>query len=304
MKINNIIRMIAVALMLPCIMLAYQGSRAADQAESVIARTISLPAFDAIHNNCGVKLHINQGNRQSVRVKESNGRRLKLSVSGKTLLLDVAKSIDNTGKSAEVWITIPALKSVINDGALEAEVGNIKGKELSIINNGALTLSANKLSFGRLKYKNYGAITEDITLNCKELYLENSGSWKTLLTLSGNNILSLNNDGAYECDVRMSGAGTSVTVDNSGIMKGELKLQADSFTFNNNGSGKQDISFKGDEMNIDNSGAVNVDLYVDCKKLKAKSSGVSSLTVSGTADDTTIDSDGVSKIDSSKLNRF
>lgn len=301
MNINNIIRMMAVALLMTGAM-ACKAQKDGGGSIDADAQSVALPSFDAIHNDCAVRLHIAQGNRQSVWVKHAPDWRIEVSVSDRTLKLKEEQSFGQLNKCAEVWITVPALKSIGNNGALYVDGNNIKGKELSVTNNGALTLSGDNLNIGILNYNNKGSITENLRADCKEVHIDNVGSFKTQLTLAGNDIFTLNNRGSYGGDIEI--AGKTINIENGGAMNGDMAIHAATLTFNNNGSGTQKISFFGDEMNIDNNGSVNVDLQVDCKKLHAESSGVSTLVISGTADDTRIKSGGISNIDSSKLNRF
>lgn len=294
------IRLIAIALLIICVS-ACRAQKSSIQHIDAEVQTISLPAFDAIQNQSAVRLHITQGNRQSVQVKQAQAWRLKLSVSRNTLILET-QGHPNQQKSAEVWITIPSLKAISNDEALNVDISNFKSKELRINNGGALTLNAGKIDLGTFKFKNEGAITSEISMVCDEVHIDNYGSLKTQFTVTDNNIFNLNNEGCINGNINVSG--NTIKIDNDGAMNGDMNLNATTLTIDNDGSGKQEIAFTGNVMDLKNDGAVNVGLTVDCKTLKAKSSGVSCLVISGSADDTQIKSEGVSKIDSIKLNKM
>ena len=72
----------------------------------------------------------------------------------------------------------------------------------------------------------------------------------------------------------------------------------------NRGTGNDTIKFKGSDLAINNTGLSQTNLNVDCKKLQASNSGMAKMTISGTADDTSFDSDGVININTSELNQY
>ena len=55
---------------------------------------------------------------------------------------------------------------------------------------------------------------------------------------------------------------------------------------------------------VDRTPAENLAYQVECTSLKARNSGVGKLILSGTADQTEINSNGVNKIDATELNKF
>ena len=72
----------------------------------------------------------------------------------------------------------------------------------------------------------------------------------------------------------------------------------------NRGTGNDTIKFKGSDLTIDNTGLSQTKFNVDCKKLQASNSGMAKMTICGTADDTSLDSTGVAKINTSDLNQY
>lgn len=303
MKSIKFLRLMPVVLLLT-ISAGCKAQKNTDRVTVTGVETVSLPAFDTIENGSAVNLYITQGNKRSVRVKYASNWRLKMSVSGSTLKIEneeQSRQINNK-KSAEVWITMPSLKAISNGGALQVITGDIKGDELSISNSGAMTMRTGKLDIKALTCDNCGALTDTITAECERISIENSGRLKTRLTAKSTDDFSLENQGHITTDLSVTGK--TVRIENDGAMNGDMAMQAGMLTFSNCGAGTLKINFTGGDVNIDNNGNATVDLQVDCKALKAETSGISKLTISGTADDCRFNSSGISKIDSSKLNKF
>ena len=70
------------------------------------------------------------------------------------------------------------------------------------------------------------------------------------------------------------------------------------------GVSKQTVEFKGKKVDIQNSGVGTIHITMECTSLKARNSGVGKLILSGTADQTEINSNVVNKIDATELNKF
>jgi len=132
--------------LLMLVAIACRAQKETDRAAGAEVQSISLPAFDAIDNESAVRLYITQGNSRSVKVRHAAGWRLKLSVRGNTLRLETEKPSRQQNNYAEVWITMPSLKSINNDGAIHIDARNFNGKKLNIDNDGAMTLKAEQTS--------------------------------------------------------------------------------------------------------------------------------------------------------------
>ena len=89
--------------------------------------------------------------------------------------------------------------------------------------------------------------------------------------------------------------------DCSGVDKSTLRIYADNLHLQ---SSDQTVDFKGKKVDIQNSGVGTIHITMECTSLKARNSGVGKLILSGTADQTEINSDGVNKIDATELNKF
>lgn len=70
MNSHKFIRLIAISLLIICAS-ACRAQKSSTKTIDAEVQTISLPAFDAIQNQSAVRLHITQGDRQSVRVKQA-----------------------------------------------------------------------------------------------------------------------------------------------------------------------------------------------------------------------------------------
>lgn len=312
MNSNRIFRLLSiVALILAAVGCRAQSAEFTTSSSYGRVETVpQMPAFDIVRIETAVIVHITQGKNQRIRVKNNYGYRLKLEVLQNTLIIDLEESVSrrnsNNQKYGEVWVTVPSLKGMINNGVADVDIQKIKSKELRLQNDGVLTLDVNNVDIGTLKYLNDGVITENLSLDCEELYMLSKGVQKSKLTLAKNDIFNMNCVGVFEGGVNVTGK--NITIDNSGTMKINMALFATSFTFNNNNAcGRQNINFTGDDISIYNyNGTSTVDLQVDCKRLTASNSGVSRLVISGTADETEIKnvSEGVSRIDTSRLNQF
>lgn len=324
MKINRFITIMAAVLVL-LNAAACKSQEASSRASGNRVESVSLPSFDAIENDAAVNIHFTQGDRQSVRVRHAEGWRLKLSVSGKTLKMEVENPDSRRGRragaGADVWITLPYLKTVSNDGALHLDAASIKEDRLGIYNNGAMTVDVDKMNIGTFKcansgslrystklkankmsIDNNGALTDTLSASCPDINISNNGALTTSLAVADAGQFSLYNGGSIKGSVDVKGK--ALTINNCGALRGDMKLKGDMLNFINDGAGEHSIEFVGGSLDFQNSGNATVSLDVDCRKLSVGNSGVSRISVSGTADETTIDSDGISKIDCSKLNKF
>lgn len=198
MKINRFITIMAAVLVL-LNAAACKSQEASSRASGNRVESVSLPSFDAIENDAAVNIHFTQGDRQSVRVRHAEGWRLKLSVSGKTLKMEVAdpdsRRGQNAGAGADVWITLPYLKTVSNDGALHLDAASIKEDRLGIYNNGAMTVDVDKMNIGTFKCANSGSLRYSTKLKANKMSIDNNGALTDTLSASCPDI-NISNNGA------------------------------------------------------------------------------------------------------------
>ena len=104
--------------------------------------------------------------------------------------------------------------------------------------------------------------------------------------------------------IRATLHGDDVKLVNSGASNVDFTIEAREMEMSNSGASKSDVRFKGRRLQTSNTGAGKVFLDVDCEELSASNSGAAKFTIEGTADKTDIQASGVSKINTSKLNKY
>ena len=89
-----------------------------------------------------------------------------------------------------------------------------------------------------------------------------------------------------------------------GVDKSEFQIYSPELQLNCKGVCNMDLDFRGKEISIWNTGVGTIRARLDCTTLKARNKGVGKLYLSGTANQTEINSDGVNNVDASGLNSF
>ena len=138
MNSNRIFRLLSiVALILAAVGCRAQSAEFTTSSSYGRVETVpQMPAFDIVRIETAVIVHITQGKNQRIRVKNNYGYRLKLEVLQNTLIIDLEESVSrrnsNNQKYGEVWITVPSLKGMINNGVADVDIQKIKSKELRL----------------------------------------------------------------------------------------------------------------------------------------------------------------------------
>lgn len=89
-----------------------------------------------------------------------------------------------------------------------------------------------------------------------------------------------------------------------GVDNSDFQIHGSELGVSCNGVCNMDLDFKGKNISIWNKGVGTIRAKLDCAFLKAQNKGVGKLYLSGTADQTEINSDGVNNVDASGLNSF
>lgn len=114
--------------------------------------------------------------------------------------------------------------------------------------------------------------------------------------------MKMNVSGASKINIgHMECSSLSMQVSGSSKMLADVK--APRASVNASGASKVDVNFLGKDIQVQNSGASTLTLKLDCERLKANNCGASKLIVSGYVDDVDIKKRGVSKVDTTQLNR-
>lgn len=184
-------------------------------------------------------------------------------------------------------LSAPGLKSIDLSGATAFYAQTVQASaDFDLDISGASKLDIKTLTVkGRLDLDASGAsmlLLPDA--QCRQLDLDLSGASKLQTAVSAEARADVDVSGASKMAATIRTKG-SVDMDLSGASKLELDVTAAT-------------------VSVDNSGASKARIKVDCKQLRAHNSGATRLVLEGTADAVELDQSGVSKYDTSGLNRF
>ena len=249
-----------------------------------------LSGFTRLTASGVVHVVLKQGPVANVRVKESSNANMltKVEKRGDELYIYTKSLKKNLSlKDSEVpvaYVTMPQLTSVDMSGTTHMKMGAFKTGNLNVTVSGASKVQIDELRSDELKLTCSGASKmESGFMSCKSLRSLCSGASNiTVSELVGD-------------DVRLMNSGSSKVV---------LRVDARVMEMTNSGASKSEVKFEGRRLDVRNSGAGKIELNVDCEELSAQNSGAANFVIKGVADKTSIDASGVSKIDTSHLNRF
>ena len=249
-----------------------------------------LSGFTRLTASGVVHVVLKQGPVANVRVKESSNPNMltKVEKRGDELYIYTKSLKKNLSlKDSEVpvaYVTMPSLTSVDMSGTAHMKMGAFKTGNLNVTVSGASKVQIDELRSDELKLTCSGASKmESGFMSCKSLRSLCSGASNiTVSELAGD-------------DVRLMNSGSSKVV---------LRVDARVMEMTNSGASKSEVKFEGRRLDVRNSGAGKIELNVDCEELSAQNSGAANFVIKGVADKTSIDASGVSKIDTSHLNRF
>ena len=262
--------------------------------ESTEARTATdtdypLSGFTRLTASGVVHIVLTQGSVESVRVKECPNPNLitKVEKRGDELYIytkSLKKNLNlRQGEEPVAYVTMKQISDVDLSGSTRLKASSLQTANLKVTISGASKLHADRLRSDNLKLTCSGASAMDVkTITFGKLNASCTGASNIAATLHGD-------------DVKLV---------NSGASNVDFTIEAREMEMSNSGASKSDVRFKGRRLQTSNTGAGKVFLDVDCEELSASNSGAAKFTIEGTADKTDIQASGVSKINTSKLNKY
>ena len=256
---------------------------------NIITKTLNLPNFHAIKNNLGFNIVYTQGSKQEVTYEGASEHLglIKFTVSDGCLTISTKKGSKGSRiyNNPTLYITTPILDNIQNNGSLNLKGSALKVKDLQFQNNGSMHINIPIITCkgkfynnnnGSFHYDNGKVIAENVAIN-------NNGSNHITADFNVKHDFELNVNGSDHTDINVN---------------------AQKMQLNVNGSCHLNLNYKGGEAIVSGNGSSRLNMTVNCTKLDVTSSGSTRITVKGTADDTTINNRGISKVDVSELNKF
>lgn len=270
-------------------------------------RLIKAKHFNAICNHGVGRIRLKYGNKCKVEVC-GNAMALKhaaecISMDNDALVLK--KSLDIYDTDAEYIIYCPEINMITNKGRLSVYADDITTDKLEIINSGCI-----KGTFGSLKCRNILSIDnmgqcENLsfkTINARDISIYNTGILGTDTEKIQCTALKLTNKGQQKLNGNINSANTVLS--NIGVLGYDATVSGNELKISNKGQTKIKTTFKGNKVYVENTGVGNIELDVNCEMLTAKNNGHCNLDISGTADSTVVTGNGISRINTHRLNKF
>ncbi len=194
------------------------------------------------------------------------------------------KDKDECKKTPIIRVTSPRMDIINIDlsGVNSLHIDNLSGKSLTLNMSGVVDGKIN-INAPKVKFDGTGVIDMKSSVCSDDFTITNSGSGEYKVTFSGK----------------------KGRIDNTG--NGDIRLKAtrtDLLDIVNSGLGEFNLNFKGGEGRISNTGNGEVKANLECRRIVVTNSGFGEVTLAGTADDVQIDNQGISHVDSSKLNKY
>lgn len=295
-----------IILALSAALLATMGTAQSPQKEDkAIKRTYKVSNFAGIQNNVGINITYRQGSSYSV------------SVSGKKKLLDLLllrvkdnRLVISNKNKAKQWsgrlnmtITAPRIENISNSGAMTFQAGDVEVSDFRLRNSGSLKLRAGTVRCSTADVANSGSASVHFNIySTGEVKLVNSGSNYHEGDVRSSLAITHRNSGSETFKGNLTGKSIKTSNTGAAIMKSALK--SDNLNLRNSGQLNATLQFKGETADVANQGSGKVSIGIDCTDLKATNGGVATMTLTGRADNTTIDGTGVSNINTQGLNKF
>ena len=248
-----------------------------------------LSGFTRLTASGVVHIILTQGSVESVSVKECPNPNLvtKVEKRGDELYIytkSLKKNLNlRQGEEPVAYVTMRNISDIDLSGTTQLNTSSLQTTNLKVSSSGASKLHADRLRSDNLKLTCSGASVTDVkTITFGKLNASCSGASKIAATLRGD----------------------AIKLVNSGASNVDFTIEAREMEMSNSGASKSDIRFKGRRLQASNTGAGKVFVNVDCEELSASNSGAANFTIEGTADKTDIQASGVSKINTSKLNKY
>ena len=212
------------------------------------------------------------------------------------------KDKDECKKTPIIRITSPRMDIINMYGVNDFKARNMKGGDMKIDLSGVNSLHIDNLSGKSLTLNMSGVVDGKININAPKVKFDGTGVIDMKSSVCSDDF-TITNSGSGEYKVTFSGK--KGRIDNTG--NGDIRLKAtrtDLLDIVNSGLGEFNLNFKGGEGRISNTGNGEVKANLECRRIVVTNSGFGEVTLAGTADDVQIDNQGISHVDSSKLNKY
>lgn len=272
-----------------------------------IKKTLSLKNFHGINVVSAARVYYTQSSEYKVvfEGRSSDWNNLSFKVSDGILVVGYSKNNKwkNVGSlGCKLYITAPRIDRIACSGSFSFITKSLNTGNLTVSNSGALKLNIDYLKAGSCRISNSGALTNNGTVDAGSFDLSNSGAYKSNAQMNVSDDMSVSNNGSNKINGNIEARNLYWRC--YGADNCEIGINAKNVDFYIDGSGKINGKFKGDGMSIRCNGAAKVNMDVDCLSVTASVNGVGKIALSGTADKIDIDGDGISRIDTSRLNNF
>lgn len=276
--------------------------------KNMIKRDLQLPRFHAISNDFSVKIYYTQGNKFQITYEGTQKlyEASRFYVKDNVLHIKLKKGEkqqDYSNQEIVLRITAPSIETIANDGCMSVYADNWKASDLMVKNDGAMRLHLSIIDGKSITIKNDGSLTfKEGKIKATDVSIKNDGSSTIFVPFEVKNQFSLHNDGASNLRSRIKAKTYTETCD--GAATDSIQVAAEDMSVSIDGAGKVKGEFKGKNVAIHGDGSSKINLTVNCENLQINSDGCSNIKVRGTADHTTFKNEGVTKVDTSDLNRF
>ena len=283
-----------------------QEEKAGKEYGEMTTRNYNLKNFTGVKNDISVYIIYTLADKYGVKIEARKKVFDKLSVKVKDGLLCIdtknGYSLRNAGRIT-IYLSAPMLNTIKNDGAMTVEYTKIKAGRMDIDCDGAIDMKGGTIECDDLKMDIDGAAKIKTNILSKgNILIEADGAMtmKGDLKAANNVVFDVDGSGKMEGKVEAN----DIKIDSDGSVSLKQSFKANYLSILNDGSCAAVFSFNGGEINIKNDGSGKIEATCDCKKVTASNDGYANIVIKGTADITDIRSEGVSKINTSELNKF
>ena len=278
---------------------------------AIITQSYNVKGFGGIDIGMVGNVEYVQGDTYSVSITAPANIIASTEVSNKHGLLSIHwkkgtkhkdKDKDECKKTPIIRITSPRMDIINMYGVNDFKARNMKGGDMKIDLSGVNSLHIDNLSGKSLTLNMSGVVDGKININAPKVKFDGTGVIDMKSSVCSDDF-TITNSGSGEYKVTFSGK--KGRIDNTG--NGDIRLKAtrtDLLDIVNSGLGEFNLNFKGGEGRISNTGNGEVKANLECRRIVVTNSGFGEVTLAGTADDVQIDNQGISHVDSSKLNKY
>ena len=275
---------------------------------AIITQSYNVKGFGGIDIGMVGNVEYVQGDTYSVSITAPANIIASTEVSNKNGLLSIHwkkgtkhkdKDKDECKKTPIIRITSPRMDIINMYGVNDFKARNMKGGDMKIDLSGVNSLHIDNLSGKSLTLNMSGVVDGKININAPKVKFDGTGVIDMKSSVCSDDF-TITNSGSGEYKVTFSGK--KGRIDNTG--NGDIRLKAtrtDLLDIVNSGLGEFNLNFKG---GMSNTGNGEVKANLECRRIVVTNSGFGEVTLAGTADDVQIDNQGISHVDSSKLNKY